>query len=150
MKAKIKESEAYKKYEAAQKEAAEFKEDLKEYMGSKDNVMFQAANVVYSKVSRGSDIARAIEYMKEVDEDFDPEHLDSEATEIFIQVYQGFLRGDTNLLDQLCGDQALDFFKSHITMYRTKVAVWLMAESEAEDHSALGPQPQSSPVGQDG
>lgn len=90
-------------------------------MGSKDNVIFQAATVLHGKVSRGSDIARAVEYMREIDEDFDPEHLDSEATEIFLQVYEAFLRGDLETLDKLCGDQALDFFRSHITMYRTKV-----------------------------
>lgn len=64
VKDKFKDTEAYKKYLDAQKEMSEFKEDFKEYMSSKDNIVFNTATTVYSHVARGSDISRAIEYMK--------------------------------------------------------------------------------------
>lgn len=87
VKSKIAETEFYKKASEVHKEYSGFKEDLKEYISSKDNIAIQATVAAYGKVSRGSEIARAIEYMREHDPEFEAEDIEAEATHIFVTSY---------------------------------------------------------------
>ena len=77
---RIKETAQYKEYEI-------FKENLKEYVTTREGPVANVGTAVYSKLAQGSPEARATELMRRYIPDFNMYELEDESTVIFKNAY---------------------------------------------------------------
>jgi hypothetical protein len=114
VKAKIKESAQYKEYEI-------FKENLKEYVSTREGPVANLGTTVYSKLAEGSPEARATKLMRAYIPDFNLYELEDESTVIFKNTYNAYLMEKLSDLDLMASEQGFEYFSAHIKMMKNKV-----------------------------
>lgn len=67
-----------------------------------------------NKVTDESDSAKAIKQMKLFDPNFDIYEFEREAKVIFEETYKSYLLGELNVLEKICGETALAYFRVNL------------------------------------
>jgi len=107
-------SEQYKDYSEFKSEMTQFKSDLKDNLYQNQNPILQGSLSLLDRVTSESNTAKAIREMRQIDPTFDVFELEEEAKGIFLTVYNAYLEGDLSLIEKICGEMALAYFKSLI------------------------------------
>lgn len=92
----------------------QFKEDFKDHLNHSQNRAVNISMAIYGKVSGDSTTSKAIQAMRMLEKKFDVFELEKDARGIFRDAYNTYLRGDVELLEKMCSEVALAYFKTLI------------------------------------
>jgi len=111
---KIYASDEFKNYTEVKADLVQFKADLKDNLQQSNNAVVQGSLHLLDKITSESNTARAIREMRQIDPAFDVFELEEEAKAIFHSAFNAFLMGDLDLIEKICGEMALAYFKALI------------------------------------